>query len=162
MNEARLQEMLDRQAISDTVIRYATGIDMRQWDVYRSCFCDRVDIDFTSFSGGRPVTVSADDWVLQVRSTLSGFAATQHMSTNHVISVSGDEATCVSYMQAQHYLPNDKGGSTLTLGGYYTNSLVRIDEGWKIRRCQLSVTWTTGNRHIFELAKDRFNRGIAG
>jgi len=162
MNEAKLQNLLDRQAISDTVIRYATGIDMRQWDVYRACFCDEIEIDFTSFGGGAPVTVSADDWVLQVRSTLSGFAATQHMSTNHVISVGGDEATCVSYMQAQHYLPNDKGDGTLTLGGFYTNSLVRIDGGWKICRCQLTVTWTTGNRHIFDLAKERVARGIAG
>ena len=151
-----LQTLLDRQAISDTVIRYATGIDMRDWEAYRSCFTDEVDIDFTSWGGGEPQTMRGDDWAAGVRAGLSGFSATQHISTNHVITLDGDEATCVSYMQAQHYLPNAEGDNTLTLGGYYTNNLVRTDDGWRIRRCQLTVTWTTGNKHIFVLARERW------
>ena len=156
MSDDALQMLLDRQAISDTVIRYATGIDMRDWDAYRSCFTDEVDIDFTSFGGGEPQTMRADQWVAGVRAGLSGFEATQHVSTNHVITLEGDDATCVSYMQAQHYLPNDKGDSALTLGGYYTNALIRTASGWRIRRCHLTVTWTTGNRHVFELAREHY------
>lgn len=151
-----LRTLLDRQAISDTVIRYATGIDLRDWEAYRSCFTDEVEIDFTSFGGGEPGVMQADDWVAGVRAGLSGFAATQHISANHVIEIAGDEATCVSYMQAQHFLPNDRGDATLTLGGYYTNALVRTPDGWRIRRCRLTVTWTTGNRHVFELARERY------
>ncbi len=157
-----LQTLLDRQAISDTVIRYATGIDMRDWEAYRSCFTDEVDIDFTSWGGGEPQTMRGDDWAAGVRAGLSGFSATQHISTNHVITLAGDDATCVSYMQAQHYLPNAEGDNTLTLGGYYTNTLVRTDDGWRIRRCQLTVTWTTGNKHIFVLARERFAAMEAG
>ena len=157
-----LQTLLDRQAISDTVIRYATGIDMRDWEAYRSCFTDEVEIDFTSWGGGEPQTMRGDDWAAGVRAGLSGFQATQHISTNHVITLDGDEATCVSYMQAQHYLPNAEGDNALTLGGYYTNTLVRTDDGWRIRRCQLTVTWTTGNKHIFVLARERFLAMEAG
>ena len=156
MSDEALHMLLDRQAISDTVIRYATGIDMRDWEAYRSCFTDEVDTDFTSFGGGEPQTMQADQWVAGVRAGLSGFEATQHISTNHVITLDGDSAICVSYMQAQHYLPNDEGDSSLTLGGYYTNSLVRTKDGWRIRRCHLKVTWTTGNRQIFELARARY------
>ena len=156
MAEDELRTLLDRQAISDVVIRYATGIDMRDWEAYRSCFTDQLEVDFTSFSGGEPRTLTGDEWVAGVRAGLSGFAATQHISTNHVITLDGDEATCVSYMQAQHYLPNEKGDNALTLGGYYTNTLVRTGDGWRIRRCRLTVTWTTGNRHIFELARERY------
>ncbi len=162
MSDDALRTILDRQAISATVIRYATGIDRRDWDAYRSCFTDEVEIDFTSFGGGEPQTMRAGDWVAGVRAGLSGFQATQHISTNHVITVEGDEATCVSYMQAQHYLPNDKGDNSLTLGGYYTNRLVRAPDGWRIRRCQLTITWTAGNRHIFELARERFAAMEAG
>ena len=160
--ETSVQKILDRQAISDTVIRYATGIDMRDWEAYRSCFTDEVEIDFTSWGGGEPSTMRGDDWTAGVRAGLSGFSATQHISTNHVITIDGDEATCVSYMQAQHYLPNAEGDNTLTLGGYYTNTLVRADDGWRIRRCQLTVTWTTGNKHIFVLARERFLAMEAG
>lgn len=162
MSDDVLHNIIDRQAISDTVLRYATGIDMRDWEAYRSCFTDEVEIDFSSWSGGEPQVMRADDWTAAVCAGLSGFQATQHISSNHVIDVDGDEATCVSYMQAQHYLPNDEGDNTLTLGGYYTNTLVRIASGWRIRRCQLTVTWTTGNKHIFVLARERFAAMEAG
>ena len=159
MDQAQLQALLDRMAISDIVVRYATGIDMRDWAAYRSCFTDDVEIDFTSWSGGEPSTMKADDWVALVRATLSGFAATQHISTNHVITIDGDRATCVSYMQAQHYLPNAQGDNAFTLGGYYSNRLVRTADGWKIRGCRLTVTWSTGNRHVFDLAAQQAARG---
>jgi 3-phenylpropionate/cinnamic acid dioxygenase small subunit len=155
MTATTLQALLDRAAISDTVIRYATGIDMRDWVAYRSCFTDEVDIDFTSWMGGTPTRMVADEWVAMVRDALSGFAATQHISTNHVITLEGDEATCVSYLQAQHYLPNDQGDSVFTLGGYYTNRLVCAPDGWRIRACRITITWSTGNRHVFELARAR-------
>lgn len=159
MDEAAVKLMLDERAISRTVIQYATGVDTRNWALYRACFTDEVEIDFSSWDPALKATMRADDWVAAVRPGLSGFAATQHISTNHVISVDGDQATCVSYMQAQHYLPNDQGDNTLTLGGYYTNNLVRSGDGWKIRKCKLTVSWTTGNRHIFELASKRAAQG---
>lgn len=146
--------MWDERAISRTVIQYATGVDTRNWELYRACFTEELEIDFSSWDPSAKGTMRADDWVAGV--ALSGFQATQHISTNHVIHVNGDEATCVSYMQAQHYLPNAHGENTLTLGGYYTNTLVRSGESWKIRKCHLTVTWTTGNRYIFELAAKRY------
>ena len=38
MSDEALHMLLDRQAISDTVIRYATGIDMRDWEAYEAQF----------------------------------------------------------------------------------------------------------------------------
>jgi hypothetical protein len=58
-------------------------------------------------------------------------------------------------MQAQHYLPNDQGDNVYTLGGYYTNRLVRTPRGWRIWACRLTVTWATGNRYLFDLARAR-------
>ncbi|MFC1822105.1 nuclear transport factor 2 family protein [Thermodesulfobacteriota bacterium] len=157
MDEKKLHRLLDRMEISDTVIRYATGIDMCNWDLFRTCFTNEIEVDFSSFSGAPPQKISADDWVDMVRTSLGGFRSTQHLSTNHVITIDGDRATCISYMQAQHYLPNDKGDSSLTLGGYYTNKLVRTDNGWKICNCKLTVTWSTGNRHVFKLAQKQLS-----
>jgi len=155
MNEAGLGELLDRQAIGDVVIRYATGADMRDWGAYRSCFCDQVEIDFSSWNGAPAGTIAADDWVAGVEAGLSGFDATQHISANHVIAIEGDRATCVSYVQAQHVLRDEGADGFFTLGGYYTNQLVRSDEGWKIRSCRLTATWSQGDRGIFERAVRR-------
>jgi len=155
MTADQLQLLQDRADISDVVNQYATGADRRDWDLYRACFTDSVDIDFTSFSGGEAETMSGDDWVNRVWHLLPGFDATQHNSSNHVHTIDGDKATCVSYMVAEHIYAVDEGESSVTLGGYYTNSLVRTAEGWKICRCQLDVTWQRGNETLFALAGER-------
>jgi 3-phenylpropionate/cinnamic acid dioxygenase small subunit len=158
MDESKLNDLLDRAAISDVQLRYATGIDMRDWTLYRSCFTDDLEIDFTSVFGGEPRRVKADRWVETVRRTISGLKATQHMITNHVITLADDEATCVAYVQARHHLPNDTGGGDQTMFGYYTNRFARTPDGWKIRACKLTVTWNTGNWHIFDLARRRLDQ----
>jgi len=157
MDESKLNALLDRGAISDVQLRYASGIDMRDWTLYRSCFTDDLEIDFSSVFGGDPRRMKADQWVETVRRTISGLKATQHMITNHVITLQGDEATCVAYVQARHHLPNDAGGSDQAMFGYYTNRFVRTPDGWKIRACKLTVTWNTGNWGIFKLARRRLD-----
>lgn len=158
---ARLQLLLDRAEISDVQLRYATGLDSRDWKLFRSCFTDEIETDFTSVFGGAARKVSADRWTDAARRSLSGLAATQHMITNHVITVAGDEATCIAYVQARHFLPNDSGDSMQTMFGYYTNRFVRTSAGWKIRACKLTLWWQTGNRHIFTLATARLKEAEA-
>jgi hypothetical protein len=154
----------DRQLISEVTYRYASGIDLRQWDRYRSCFTDPCTYDFSSWSGTPEVVLPADTWVDNVRRLNGSFDATQHISANHHITFDDDhddQATCLSYMQAQHFFrpetmtDNDHAGEVnwCTLGGHYTNRLVRTDDGWRIARCQLTVTWDTGNRSIFAIAR---------
>ena len=118
MDNASVQLLLDRAEISDVQLRYATGVDMRDWKLFRSCFADEIEVDFTSvFGGSGPRKVSGDQWAEAARRTVSGFQTTQHMITNHVITVDGDKALCVAYLQAQHCLPNEQGDSMQTIGG---------------------------------------------
>src|SRR5262245_28969903 len=102
-----LETLIARAEISDVVLRYATGIDRRDWTLFRSCFADEVELDFTSWSGGEVRRTDADEWVAGVAAVLSGFDATQHISSNHVHTIAGDRATCVSYMIAHHHAVED-------------------------------------------------------
>jgi SnoaL-like domain len=156
MMSLTLETLVARAEISDVVNRYATGIDRRDWALYRSIFADEVDFDFTTWSGGEPRRLAADVWVANVRGGLSGFDATQHMSSNHVHTIEGDEATCVSYMVARHYLVVEGEGRMQALGGYYTNRLRRGPDGWKIHACTLTVTWEMGDRALFQTAGQRW------
>ena len=162
IDENQLQFLLDRAAISDVQLRYATGVDMRDWPLYRSCFTDEIDTDFSSVVDRPPQHMKADDWVEFARRTINGMKATQHMITNHVITIEGDEATCVAYVQARHHLPNETGDADQTMFGYYTNRFVRTPDDWKIRACKLTVTWNSGNWGIFELARKRFEEAERG
>ena len=145
-------DLLDRASITDHVLRYATGIDRRDWPLYRSIFADQVTIDFSSWSGEPAATMNTDDWVAGVRATLDPFDATQHVLTNFVIEVDGAEATCTCYMAAHHHLVTGDLREMHSIGGYYVHDLRRDADGWLIHATQLNVTWEMGDRSLFEQA----------
>ena len=92
----------DRLAISDVLIRYATALDGRDWELLASCFTDDATLDYdTSGTYGR------DAFVEHCRAGLARMKATQHCVTNHVISTDGDRAHSTSYVIAQHVREND-------------------------------------------------------
>lgn len=158
--ELDLQWLIDRAAISDVVHAYAMGLDRRDWKGFRSVFTDTIEMDFQSI-GLRPDRYDADQWVDDARRLFAGFEATQHTSTNPVHEIRGDTATCVSNMQATHFVarePNDgleNGADCWTIGGYYINELVRSVDGWKLTKIKLTVTWQTGNRGLPRIALQR-------
>lgn len=148
-----LQELLDRAEISDVLHRYATGLDRRDWELYRSIFTDQIELDFESV--GIPARIyEADAWVRSAQRLFAGFEATQHSSSNHVHEIRGDEAVCVSNMQAEHFVGAGD-DDRWTIGGYYTNELVRSSAGWKLRKITLTVTWSRGNPKVSEIARQR-------
>ncbi len=160
MAELELSALQDRAAISDVVHAYATGLDRREWTLFRSIFLDKIEMDFRSV-GLRVGPYDADRWVADAKRLFRGFKATQHTSTNHVHTLRGNEATCVSNMQAEHFIerePDDglaDGEDRWTIGGYYVNELVRTDEGWKLSKVTLNVTWQTGNADVSRIALKR-------
>lgn len=155
MSDAKLQELYDRLEIIDLLYQYGRGGDLGEWEGLRSVFTEEVEYDFSSLEGAPPVKMRSDEWVAQARSLLTGMKATQHIITNHVINIKGDEATCIAYIHSQHYLPNETKEDTFLVGGYYTGHLVRTSQGWKIDKWKLNVTWTEGNRNLFTFARDR-------
>jgi 3-phenylpropionate/cinnamic acid dioxygenase small subunit len=157
MPNLTVEDLIARAEIIDVAHAYATGIDRRDWRLYRSIFAEEVDLDFSTW-GAEPGRMSADAWTASVRQGLSGFTATQHVLSNHVITLQDDEATCVTYMQALHYLVSEGGSDMQTLGGFYTNRLRRTPAGWKIHGCTLTVTWMVGDRGLFTLARERWDR----
>lgn len=142
-------------AISDAVIQYATAADTKDWALYAQCFTDPLFRDFSDFAPGVVGEISAADWAAEVSQTLAGFDVTQHNSTNHRHTIRGDTATCWSYMTAEHIFIEEGSSHWVTLGGQYTNQLVRDGAHWRIARCHLSIRWTRGDMSLFEKAQKR-------
>ena len=153
----KVETLLARAEVSDAVHRYATGIDRREWALFRSCFADELELDFSSWNGVEPRRLPADEWAAGVRASLTGFDATHHVSTNHVHTIDGSEATCASYMMALHYLVDGGQRQMHAIGGFYTNRLRLGREGWKIHNCKLTVTWEMGDRGLFQIARSRWD-----
>ncbi|GHF50257.1 3-phenylpropionate/cinnamic acid dioxygenase small subunit [Amycolatopsis bartoniae] len=145
--------LYDRAEISDVQLRYATGTDSRDWELFRSCFTDEVEVDFSEGFGQPVVRLNADDWVQSTAPRMESFTATHHMITNLAITFDGDDhATCVAYLRATHHLPNNTGDSDQTVYGYYTNRFERTASGWRIAGLKLTTRWMTGNFGIFQSA----------
>ena len=165
--DAALQLLLDRAAISDVVNAYATGLDRRDWALYRSIFSDEIEMDFASV-GLRTGPYTAEAWVRSAQTLFAGFSATQHTSSNHVHEIHGESATCMSNMQAEHFVSREPGdgldapdADRWTIGGYYRNELVRTPAGWKLKRVALIVTWSRGNAEVSNIALRR-GRALRG
>jgi len=134
---------------------YAQGIDTKDFTLLRSIFTDEVTMDFEDYSGQPASTLKADDWVHGCKILFTGLDATQHVMTNPIVDIDGEEATCRMYMKAEHFLQNDQGNDDFALGGYYIDKLRKIDGRWTICAVTLKIFWNRGNRHIMSMATAR-------
>ena len=150
--------MDERITVAQTVYNYAMGIDTRDWDLYRSIFADEVVMDFASWNDIPSHVIRADLLRENIRTYFAGLDATQHSMTNPQVTIDGDRARCVVYMQAEHFLNDQQPARRFTIGGYYTNELVRAGHGWKLVSVKLTVLWTRGDRSFMD---DAYVRGAA-
>ncbi|HZY59707.1 MAG TPA: nuclear transport factor 2 family protein [Candidatus Binataceae bacterium] len=145
MDSSKINELDDRASISDVIYRYSTGVDGKDWALFRTCFADPLNADFTSTGVPAPRTFPLDTWIRVVQKTLSPYRVTQHFNSNVIIKVNGDEATAVVYLKARHFPLDDPDNKKIwDVGGYYTDRLVRTPEGWKIANVKFTQTWTEG------------------
>lgn len=147
--------MDERITVLHTVYNYALGIDTRNWDLYRSIFADTVTMDFESWNKMPAHVIRADLLRENIRTYFAGLDATQHSMTNPQVTVAGDRAHCVVYVQAEHFLGDQQPARRFTMGGYYTNELVRFSDAWKFSSVKLTVLWTSGDRSFMDDAHER-------
>lgn len=152
--EQTVKWLYDKALIEETILKYATSADLRDWDLLKSILDDEIDIDFTT-SGGPAMRLTREQYVAQVTSLIPGFDVTQHQLTNFVIDINGDTANTVVYMQAEHFVHENS--LDRAVGGYYTHKLKKIDDKWKICSLKLTATWGRGDMRAFEIATKRAN-----
>jgi len=127
----------DRIALQDVMLRYAAGVDERDFEMYASCFAD--DVEVVGF--GANAFHGRDTWVAYVRQALEQYGPTQHMLGPQLATVNGDEAHCRTDVQALHYLKAQE-GQILVLWATYRSDMRRTAAGWKIVRHQLIARGT--------------------
>ncbi|WP_242905195.1 nuclear transport factor 2 family protein [Actinomadura terrae] len=142
----------DRLAIIETCTRLAWHADQREWDRLSEIFTDAVTLDYTSLNGGEPAVLTPAQIIDAWSGTLGAFEATQHLITNHLVTVDGDTAVCTAAFQATHRLADPFGSPLWTLGGNYRFDLVRTDGAWRIGGLVMTATWADGNRNLTALA----------
>ena len=140
VTSARDADLLEKAAIRETLLRYATGIDRRDLDLMLSCFTEDVWAIFQGNDLGR----GRDKILEYINTAASGFRiiSSIHMLANMYVELDGARARADTY--GIGYLVFDKGaGATLrTRHLHYIDDLVRTDEGsWLIAKRILSNDW---------------------
>jgi hypothetical protein len=148
-----LRELTDRATITDTVVRMGWLLDRRDWDGLRGLFTERVYTDYTDLWGGTPQEGPVDQLLSTSaqgswRRTMDGLEATQHLITNVLVDLAGDEAGATANVLGVHRLPNPHGSPLWTVGGTYDFRLARTAAGWRIRSITQRLTWVEGNQQI--------------
>jgi ketosteroid isomerase-like protein len=137
-----LQEFVDRAAIVDTAVAYATALDSRDWAKLRALFTDDACWEYTS-SGER--LFGPDAIVARISTSLQRFDATHHLNGNHVASVHGDQAQHTCYYQAQHVRLGLPDGEKFLAAGRYDDRLRRSPDGWRFTQRTITSVWCEGN-----------------
>jgi 3-phenylpropionate/cinnamic acid dioxygenase small subunit len=115
-----------RQDVAELLVRYATGIDRRDWDLLRSCFTDDCVADYGDigrWNGGDEITA----WM---RKTHEPLGHTLHRITNQAVTRAGETLTARSYVDAMVLGPDNVRG--VRAAGYYDDVVVQTADGWKI------------------------------
>ena len=161
MSDQLLQELADKRALDELISRQALAQDRHDWVTYRACLADgEVYFDFTDHTDrviGKHIGIerSADAWLEKVKSVMPGFDGSQHLISNLLHSVRGDEAHSECFILADHFLNNENGDRSITMAGIYTFDSTRTASEWKIRRWVLKILWYRGNPSIYHLAQLR-------
>lgn len=117
-----------RADVADVLVRYATGIDRRDWDALRSCFTDDCQADYGPigrWDSGAEITEFMRDAHATAGPTL-------HRITNVVVEEAGDGVRARCYVDALVMFADQPAGTRAT--GTYDDELVRTGEGWRIAR----------------------------
>jgi 3-phenylpropionate/cinnamic acid dioxygenase small subunit len=118
----------DKAQIAEVLNRYATGIDSKDWPLFRSCWTDDIDVDYGDL--GRFTT--ADELTDLMTKLHDSMGPTYHRMSNFVIDVDGDRATVRSYVHAVLMLRPGDSANWVDAVGHYDDVFVRTPEGWRI------------------------------
>jgi hypothetical protein len=120
----------DNVQITELLLRYATGIDSKNWPLFRSCWADEIDADY-----GELGTFADPGALTELFAQIHGpMGPTYHRLSNFAIDVDGDIATARTYVHAVLMVTPDDNGPWVDAIGHYDDELVRGPDGWRIRQ----------------------------
>jgi len=134
-------DMLDRQAITDVLYRYASSIDHKDYDGLRAVLAD----DARAKYGDRDWMEGADAIVAFNREYGARQAWQHHLLSVYHIDITGDAASTLTYHTSHQTSADDPTTVRVIVARYY-DQLRREEDGWKIASKEMKVGWRETRR----------------
>jgi SnoaL-like domain len=136
--------MSDRNDIIQLINLYGFAMDTQRWDLFDRIFASDVDADYGATSHWTDLASFKRDF----GSFHEVFDATQHVMTNHLVTVKGDTAHSHTY-GSWRLIRHAAGDPPVWDGtGWYDDTWVRTPQGWRISRRKCGVVYWTGNPRV--------------
>jgi SnoaL-like domain len=145
--QEKIDLLWERSEIERVMLAFGRALDTGDWPLYRSCFADRIRVDFERLTGFPEIDIDADSW------TRFAALALGQVRRHHQYSNFSVEAVAVIYMVARHFRMTDRGASENTQYGWYENSFSKQDGQWKIVRLSHQFQWVSGNDALFDFSE---------
>ena len=123
-----MTDLEDRQEIIDVLIRYATGIDTRDWPLFRTVFTEDCRLDYGDIGVWHGVDAVTEFMV----AAHAPAGHTMHRISNAVVTVDGVTARARAYVDALIMAADN--GSGVSAAGVYDDEFVRTGQGWRLAR----------------------------
>jgi len=140
------QQLVDREAVRETVTGVTHDIDQRRWHNLRARFADTVVVDYTSLFGGEVQTQNGDDLVDGWRQLLTPLTATQHLLSPICVVIHERTAEAICHVRGYHHAKDP---------GHYEFELQRESAVWAIHRITFRAFYQTGNSKLLQEAASR-------
>jgi SnoaL-like domain len=125
--DAGVQELLDKQAIHEVMMRYCRGVDRGDAALINSAYHpDAYDDHCGHIFTGETVGPGIVEWMSEVTDS------TTHHITTQIIDVDGDRANSESYYMGLHLETKDGVQRRMHTVGRYVDRLERRHGEWKI------------------------------
>lgn len=133
MLDPKLQELIDKQAITEALMRYCRGVDRMDRAALESAYWPDATDDHIKYVGGPEGLVEfIFDAVKRMR--------TQHMMGNVLIEMRGPtRAVCESYVHAHHEADGFFGKEEFIIGARYLDIFEKRSDEWRILHRKVMV-----------------------
>lgn len=143
-SEAKVQWLQDKDAVRETIHRWMSYVDQRQWSELRDCFDANVYVDYT---GLRPQPPAAwkelEDLIASWRARYDTIIAYQHHIGSFIGAIDGDVARCTGGSITTHHRRTVDGVGTelWQVGATHRWQLGRMNGRWRITHIAASKVW---------------------
>jgi hypothetical protein len=130
-----VRRLTDDASVAQVVLRYADGLDRREFEQVTACFDPGGSVRATRFEG------TFAEYLPHLYDNVRSFGATQHFVGNQLRRLDGDVAHTETYCIAHHF--EDAAGTQegITVGVRYVDELQRRGDAWLITHREVDTMW---------------------
>ena len=130
-----LNELVEREAIHDLMVRYYSAVDRRNFEGVGRCFTPDAVVDFDG-----PIANGTEE-ILAYISQIGRWPISTHFMGNHLVEMKGDSAKVETYAVATLRTVAEGRKVDMVSGLRYLDEMVRTGEGWLIGRRVMVHDW---------------------